>query len=351
MDWARLLHRPEISFARSLFDSAVRGKRVLVIGAGGSVGTALTRIVAAHEPECLLLLDSHEASLVHLRQSMAEDLGRRDAHFVLADVRDRAKVDQVFRRNRIDLVFHLAAYKQVPLSEDNVDQVAGVNLLGALNVVEAAMERGATLVYPSSDKAVTPLSVYAATKRIVERMLQSFAFTDPLAALRVVRLVNVFGTQGSVVERFARQIEAGLPLTITDPAMDRYWMTMAEATRLLLVAATRRLNEGIYLLDVGEPVGIGETARRVHALLRPDVGPPVIRETGIRPGERLHEALTFPEERIRPTELPGLLAIAAPAPTADAASWRDELARLRRCGYEWEPARLKAWLLDLAARG
>jgi FlaA1/EpsC-like NDP-sugar epimerase len=350
-NWASLLQRTEIQFPRDVLESVVRGKRVLITGAGGSIGASLARLVARHDPEQLVLLDSHEASMFYLRQQMLDDGASSNVRYVLADLRDRSKIDQVFRRSRTDVVFHLAAYKHIPFAEDNVDQVFGVNVLGTLNVFEAAREHGtSTIAYPSSDKAVTPLGVYAASKRLVERVFQSLAFESDRPALRIVRLVNVFETQGNVIQTFIRQIRANQPLTITDPRMDRYWMTKQEATHLLVAAATRVAFEGFYMLDVGEPVLISDTARRVHELLHPDGGHPVIRVSGIRPGERLHEELKFPSERFRPTELPGLLVIESPPPTIDAKSWLDELMRLRDSVYELEASDVKARLIDLASR-
>lgn len=348
--WVQLLERPEIQFDLGVLDLALRGKRVLITGAGGSIGTALARLALAREPEQLVLLDSHEASMFHLRQKMA-DGGPVDVRYVLADVRDRAKIDQVFRRGKIDVAFHLAAYKHVPFAEDNVDQVASVNLLGTMNVVEAAKEYGTSIVvYPSSDKAVTPLAAYAATKRIAERVLHAMAREGDTPGFRVVRLVNVFETQGNVIETFSRQIRANLPLTVTDPRMDRYWMTKREAVHVLVAAATRPTFEGFYMLDVGEPVAVVDTARKLYQLLRPDETTPAIRVSGIRPGERLHEELKYPSERFRPTELSGLLAIEAPPPAASAGAWLDAIARLRTSVYDWEPDHLRSWLLDLASR-
>ncbi|MGH2459789.1 MAG: SDR family NAD(P)-dependent oxidoreductase [Chloroflexota bacterium] len=350
-NWAPLLMRPEIQFAREVVESAVRGKRVLITGAGGSIGSALGQTVATFQPERLVLLDSHEASLFRLRQRLEEDaVSEVGAAYVLADLRDRPKVCQVFRRERIDLAFHLAAYKHVPLAEDNLDQVVSVNVLGTLNVVEAAAEFNAsTVVFPSSDKAVTALSAYAATKRIVEHVLQSMARESDRPRVRTVRLVNVAGTQGSVIETFVRQALAHLPLSITDPRMDRYWMTMPEAIHLLLAASGRPRLEGLSMLDVGKPVNIAETARRVQALVNPGATPLPPRVTGIRPGERLHEALTYPSERLRETDLPGLLTIETPPSAVGLQTWLDEIRRFRERGYDWEPEELKAWLVRLAA--
>jgi len=197
-DWAPLLNRPEIRFERRVLEEAIRGKRVLITGAGGSIGSALSLEVAEYHPGRLVLVDSHEASLFHLRERVEELGGRCDATYVLADLRDRPKVFQTFRRERIETAFHLAAYKHVPLAEDNIDQVISVNILGTLNVIEAATECGtSTVVFPSSDKAVTALSAYAATKRILEHILYSMATRIDRPRIRIVRLVNVAGTQGN----------------------------------------------------------------------------------------------------------------------------------------------------------
>lgn len=350
LDWARLLSRPEICFPPRALEAAVRDRRVLITGAGGSIGTRLAELILSCGAGQLLLLDCHEASLFRLRQTLEAAFAGRELRYVLADVRDRLKVFQVFRRSRIDVVFHLAAYKHVPLSEDNADQVAAVNLLGTLNLLDAAREHGTSrLVYTSSDKAVTPLSAYAATKRIVEQLLLSLAEDNTRPGVRVVRLVNVFGTQGSAVETFIRQIREGLPITVTDPRMDRYWMTMREATHLLLAAAGRPAGGAILMLDVGEPVPIVETVRRVYALVHGGGEEPPIRVTGIRPGERLHEQLVRPDERVIATELPGLLEVWPLAAVAEARVWLAELERFREAGYEWDPADTKDWLLKLAS--
>src|SRR5579884_3279912 len=288
-NWSELLCRPEIEIARPILESAVTGRRVLITGAGGSVGSSLSRLVATLGASELVLLDNHEASLARLSQQLASVQGSSSLRFQLADLRDRRKIDRVFRTFRPEVVFHLGAYKHVTLAEDNVDQVVGVNLIGTLNIVAAARASAtSSIVYPSSDKAVTPHRIYAASKRIVERILQAYAEECDHPALRVVRLVNVFGTQGSVIEIFLRQIREGIPLSVTDARMDRYWMTMHEATQLLLTVASRPRYEGYYMIDVGKPVPILETVRRLYALVRPTSGTPTISEIGIRPGERLH---------------------------------------------------------------
>lgn len=348
--WAELLERLEIEFAPGLPCEVIAGRRVLITGAAGSVGRALARLVATAGPESLTLLDWHEASLFHLEQALSVELADPSVsrpRYVLADVRDRRKMDRVLRRDPIDLIFHLAACKHVALGEANPDQAVSVNVGGTLDLFGLAVEHDvATFVYPSTDKAVSPSSLYGATKRVVERSLLALADqTGP--AVRIVRLVNVFGTQGSVVETFAGLIRAGQSLTITDERMDRYWITMAEANRLLLAAASRPRCEGIYLLDVGAPIPIVETARKIYRIVA-GVGEPTLQIVGARPGERLHEYLAYPNEMLRPTDLPGLQVAIGPEPTIPAATWLAEIRRLTDHLYDLEPAEIRERVFALA---
>ncbi|HEX5414027.1 MAG TPA: polysaccharide biosynthesis protein [Chloroflexota bacterium] len=348
--WAELLERPEIDFGPNLPREVVAGRRVLITGAGGSVGRALARTVAAADPARLVLLDWHEASLFHLEQALAAQWpsdDRSGPRFLLADVRDRRQMDRLLRHEKVDLIFHLAACKHVALGEANPDQAVSVNIGGTLDLFGVAAERDvSTFVYPSTDKAVNPSSLYGATKRIVERSLPALAEASGPNA-RIIRLVNVFGTQGSVVETFAGLIRAGRPLTITDERMDRYWMTMAEANRLLLAAAERPRFEGIYLLDVGAPVPIVETARKLHRLLRGG-GEPSLRIIGARPGERLHEYLAYPAETVLPTDRPGLL-LAQPARAGhNTTSWLAAVRALIAERYDLEPASVRDRTFELA---
>lgn len=345
--WAELLQRAEIAIARPVLESAVADRRVLVTGAGGSVGSALARLIASLGPAGLVCVDHHEASLVRLAQQL-DPPARVTPRYQLADLRDQRTVSQLFRRFQPEVVFHLAAYKHVALAEDNVDQVIAVNLIGTLNLLDAASQhQTTTVVYPSSDKAVTPHRIYAASKRIVERLLHAWARLGRRPAPRVVRLVNVFGTQGSVIEIFLRQIRENRPLSVTDVRMDRYWMTMREATHLLLAAATRPTFEGYYMLDVGQPVPLLDTLRRLYAMVHPG-HEPVINEIGIRPGERLHEELWYPTETVQATEIPGLLAILPPPEAIGWDAWVTELRRLEHDCIDGETPRLRQHLLALA---
>jgi FlaA1/EpsC-like NDP-sugar epimerase len=350
--WSSLLDRPEFALPPGELETVVGGKSILITGAAGTVGRELAGLILNGRPARLVLVDSHEASLVRLISDL-ETNNERDTErqFLLADVRDRRKVDQTLRRIRCDVVFHLAAYKQVPLAETNVDQVLDVNVLGTSNVFESAAEHGvSTFTLPSTDKAVNPFGVYGATKRIVERYLTSFAGAGTHPAIRVARLVNVLGSQGSVAEIFARQIDRDQPIGITDVQMDRYWMTMDEATRLLVASAGRPEYEGTYLLDVGAAVPLLETARRLYRISRPNGGEPRIRIIGVRPGERLHELLRYDDEVRRETRMPGLYALSPPRPTIDFESWRRGLAELRQLLNQISPQALRAWAFAAATQ-
>jgi polysaccharide biosynthesis protein EpsC len=229
--------------------------------------------------------------------------------WALADIRDRRKLERLFRAGRPEVVFNLAAYKHVPLGEENPDQTVDVNLAGARAMIEAAAECGATrFVYPSSDKSVDPPSLYGSTKRIAEAM--TLAASDSFAAgFSIARFVNIVGTRGSVIETFCGQIAAGEPLTLTDPAMTRYWITMPEAIRLLVQTACHPEVGVVFLPDAGDAVNLAEMARHLSRLLAPGEGEYPTRFIGARPGERMHEILLSHTETAEPTEYPGILRV------------------------------------------
>ena len=346
--WAELLDRPEVQFDESALRAALGGRRLLVTGAGGSVGTALSETLASFGPAELVLLESHEPSLFHLRNRVLAAHPNGRYRWALGDVRDERRIAALFRGCRPDVVFHLAACKHVPLSEENVDQAIDVNVLGSIGLLRLAAESGATaFVYPSTDKAVNPPSIYGATKRVLERYFAEFAATHAAPRPRWVRLVNVLGTQGSVIETFSRQILADEPLTITDARMTRYWMTMRETSRLIAWAAVTS-EPGPFVLDAGAEVPLGETARRVAAVVRPGYEPR-IRYVGIRPGERLSEYLAYDYERLEPSSQPGVLAIRDERGVASRSPMLAErLATLRAGLHEIEHAELRRRLFALA---
>jgi FlaA1/EpsC-like NDP-sugar epimerase len=271
------------------------GARVIVTGAGGSVGAALVSQLASLGPERVIALDIHEASLFRLGRDAPPEF---PLELQLADVRNAAKLTRLFTAVRPDVVIHLAAYKHVPMGEQSPDEPVSVNVLGTDAVAKAAIAAGVGhVVYPSSDKAVNPPSVYGATKRLAEALLHAHAAVQRATAFHVVRYVNIIGSSGSALETFAAQARAGTPLTITDGRMTRYWMAMDEAIALCCHALG--LPSGSHtLLDVGEPVPVRSLAARVAGLVRPDGPEPRFVETGARPGERLFEELVSANERL-----------------------------------------------------
>ncbi len=290
----------------------ITGKKVLITGAGGTIGGELARQVAGLEPAELALLDASEFLLYQSDLEIAErhpDLSRRA---ILADVRDRRRVDQLFDEVPPDLVLHAAALKHVPLVEANPLDGILTNAIGTRNVAEASARAGVgTMVLISTDKAVDPSNVMGATKRLAEAYCQALdveGHTTGTTRFIAVRFGNVLGSTGSVIPLFQRQIANGGPVTVTHPDMTRYFMTVREAVSLVLQSAAMggRLNAGgICVLDMGEPVRILDLARQMIRLsgLTPDADIGIV-FTGPRPGEKLHEALFHADEVLLETDIP-----------------------------------------------
>lgn len=310
LDLAALLGRPEQATGLEAAGEALRGRRVLVTGAAGSVGSALAEALAGLAPAALYLLDHHEHTLFGLARSFAAT--GRTAEVVLADVRDRRRMERLFRAARPEVVFHLAAYKHVPFGERFPEQTVATNVLATRDLLELAAEFDVvSFAYPSSDKSVNPPSLYGATKRLGEALVRrQAALTGQRFA--VARYVNILGTRGSVIETFAAQLLAGQPLTLTDPRMTRYWMTMAEAVWLICQVAALAPPGAVWLLDGLCERPVAETARDLARLLRPEQTDYPVRTTGARPGERLREELLSAREAAAPGPRPGLLAVERP---------------------------------------
>ncbi|HET7034118.1 MAG TPA: polysaccharide biosynthesis protein [Thermomicrobiaceae bacterium] len=311
---SHLLERELLAPDTRAAEEWLAARRVLITGAAGSIGSALSRRLARLAPPGLVLLDHHENSLFQLsqrlREGMPEDQPAPTPVLVLADVCDPERIGAVLRRHRPEVVFHLAAYKHVPLGEAQPAAYVANNVLGTWQLLAAAKETGVeTLIYPSTDKAVAPVNSYGATKRIVERMLRALAAEDGAPRLVAARLVNVLGARGGVIEKFARQIGEGRPLTVTDPGMTRYWITEREALDYLILAAAQGPSGGVLTLDLGRPVRVVEVARRLWELLGPAGEPFAPRYIGAYPGERLDEFLVGPDEEARPSGIPQVLAV------------------------------------------
>jgi FlaA1/EpsC-like NDP-sugar epimerase len=352
-----LLNRAQVPLDREGMARLIQGRRVIVTGAGGTIGSELARQVAAFGPETLILLDNGEYALWQIDTELAETHPQVHRQALIADIRDEARVRAVFETHRPELVFHAAALKHVPIVESNPLEGLLTNVAGTRHVADAARAVGAqAMVLISTDKAVNPTSVMGASKRLAEMYCQALDIesrtrsrdeararlrdaTDSRAPTRdgrttghfmrciTVRFGNVLGSTGSVVPLFQRQLERGGPLTVTHPDMQRYFMTVREAVGLVLQASVIGVGGaelpgaeqgGIFVLDMGPPVKIVDLARQMIRLvgLRPDEDVE-IRFTGLRPGEKLHEELFHGQEPPVPTGHAGLL-MAAPR-TADPA--------------------------------
>ena len=317
-----LLNRPQVPLDRDGMARLIQGRRVVVTGAGGTIGSELARQVASFGPGTLILLDNGEFALWQIDMELAETFPRVRRQSLIADVRDEARIRAAFESIRPELVFHAAALKHVPIVEDNPLEGLMTNAAGTRHVADAARAVGAlAMVLISTDKAVNPTSVMGASKRVAEMYCQALdiAARESGAGMRciTVRFGNVLGSTGSVVPLFQRQLARGGPLTVTHPDMQRYFMTVREAVGLVLQANVLGAGEdqlpasrdgGIFVLDMGEPVKIVDLARQMIRLagLKPDEDVE-IRFTGLRPGEKLFEELFHGKEPPIPTGHPGLL--------------------------------------------
>ncbi len=306
-----LLGRAPVEPDPRLIASNIAGKTVLVTGAGGSIGSELCRQVLNHGPKALVLVDNCEFNLFQIdaelsssARSAAPGSARSAVHRHLASVTDAVRIDRIIGRHRPDTIYHAAAYKHVPIVEDNEPEGAEVNVLGTLRVAEAALKHGVSnFVFVSTDKAVRPTSIMGATKRLAEMILQALQErygTATGSRFTMVRFGNVLGSSGSVVPIFERQIASGGPVTVTHPDVTRYFMTIPEAVQLILQAGAMGEGGDVFVLDMGEPVRISDLARNMIQLggrsVRSEANPGGDIEivfTGLRPGEKMFEELVI----------------------------------------------------------
>ncbi len=314
-----LLNRQQVTLNREGMAALIRDRRVLVTGAGGSIGSELARQVAGFDPAEIMLLDNGEFALWQIDLELGQVAPATLRRAVIADVRDAGRMQSLCAEFRPELVFHAAALKHVPIVEANPLEGLHTNVLGTRAVADAARSCGAELmVLISTDKAVNPSSVMGASKRLAEMYCQGLEIAGRRVASEMrcvtVRFGNVLGSTGSVVPLFQQQLAHGGPLTVTHPDMQRYFMTVREAVSLVLQASAVGSREeavedgGIFVLDMGEPVKILDLARQMIRLagLKPDIDIEV-RFTGLRPGEKLFEELFHGNEAPAPTGYPGLL--------------------------------------------
>jgi FlaA1/EpsC-like NDP-sugar epimerase len=346
-----LLGRSQAVLDRDGMAQLITGRRVLVTGAGGTIGAELARQIAAFLPGRLVLLENGEFALYAIDVELRERFPELALVPLLRDVREREQVEEVVAAERPEIVFHAAALKHLPMVEANPIEGVLTNAIGSRNVAEAARSFGASLVVMiSTDKAVNPTSVLGATKRLAESFCQALDLYEARRGTAygqgtryvTVRFGNVLGSTGSVVPLFARQLAAGGPLTVTHPEVARFFMTVREAVELVLQASALSPASGptetrgkIFVLDMGEPVKIVDLAQQMIRLAGLRVDRDIkIEFTGLRPGEKLHEELFHPAEPLMPTANPAIR-LAAPR-TADypmlvrSLDEIEENARLRR---------------------
>ena len=340
-----LLGRPERTGDLTRAAAAVRDRRVLLTGAAGSIGWPLSHQLLAAEPQRLILLDHHEHSLFSLERALGASQRTR---FELVDIRDAARLGRVFDEHAPEIVIHLAAAKHVPYGERFPEGAVASNVLATQSLLALAARSGThALVYPSSDKSVLPPSVYGATKRLAEALVQAVSARRQWA---IVRYVNIIGTRGSVIETFTQQILAERPLSITDRRMTRYWMSMNEAMWCAL-AATHCVAPGeIVMPDCGAPVPILDTATRLAGWYRPEHVPYPLTCTGIRPGERLDEVLLSPNESFAAeAPAPGLRLVRTQRPASALASIQATVEHLSELVTRGDRAALIRTCLDAAS--
>ncbi|MBR4148726.1 MAG: polysaccharide biosynthesis protein [Rikenellaceae bacterium] len=304
-----LLGRAEININMTEIVTALRGKTVLVTGAAGSIGSELCRQIATFDVKRLILFDSAETPMHNIRLELEARFPDLEFVPVVGDVRVRKRVEMVYRNFRPAIVFHAAAYKHVPLMEENPCEAVMANVVGTRNVADLAVKYDAQkMVMVSTDKAVNPTNIMGASKRLAEIYIQSLGLAVAKGEVKgstrfvTTRFGNVLGSNGSVIPRFREQIEKGGPVTVTHPEIIRYFMTIPEACRLVMEAATMSNGNEIFVFEMGEPVKIADLARRMIELAGLKVGEDIeIEYTGLRPGEKLYEEVLSTKENTLPT--------------------------------------------------
>lgn len=369
IDLAALINRTPHTLDRDAVAKVLTGKRVLITGAGGSIGSELARVAASFAPAQLILMERGENALFEIDRQLAQRFPSMPRKAVLHDVVDAEDTLKLLGELRPHTVFHAAAHKHVPLMEDHPAHAVTNNLFGTKSIADAAVFAGAErFVMISSDKAVNPTSVMGATKRMAEMYIQSLGYrhaprgsASPLSPTRLsmVRFGNVLGSNASVLTIWSQQVAEGGPVTVTDPRMTRYFMTIPEAATLVMQSATldavgeaREGGVGVYVLDMGDPIAIAELAmrfirlhgitprvrgesspasaelaQRLSPLLAGSLSGPTMDVvfTGARPGEKLHEELAYAAEALKPTTHPGIRAWAGAGFENDVAARADQM--------------------------
>ena len=333
VDVLDLLGRDPIKVDIDSIMGYVKDKVIMVTGGGGSIGSELCRQLVSHKPKQLIIFDIYENNAYDIQQELKINYPDADVVTLIGSIRNTTRLESVFAKYKPDIVYHAAAHKHVPLMEVSPDEAVKNNVVGTWNVAKMADKYGVKkFVMISTDKAVNPTNVMGATKRICEMIVQSYneiSDTDFVA----VRFGNVLGSNGSVIPLFKRQIEAGGPVTVTDPNIIRYFMTIPEAVSLVIQAGAYAKGGEIFILDMGEPVKIDDLAKNLIRLSGYTLGVDMeIKYTGLRPGEKLYEELLMKEEGLQETDNK-LIHIGKPI-EFDKENFFDNLEKLKEEAYE-----------------
>lgn len=302
-----LLGRNAIKLSEEKIKDELNQRVILVTGAAGSIGSGLVRQIARYEPKQLVLLDQAESPMYDFQQELITHFPTLNVEIVMGDIRNKERMNKLFDRFKPEFVFHAAAYKHVPLMENNPSEAISTNVLGTKNLVDLALEYGVyKFVMISTDKAVNPTNVMGASKRIAEMYAQ--ASNGLKTKFITTRFGNVLGSNGSVIPLFKKQIEQGGPITVTDAKVTRFFMTIPEACQLVLEAGNMGKGGEIFVFDMGESVKIIDLAKKMIQLSGLELGKDIeIKITGLRPGEKLYEELLASEENTQETHHPQIL--------------------------------------------
>jgi FlaA1/EpsC-like NDP-sugar epimerase len=298
-----LLYRETVVLDLSLIKSTIKGKRVLVTGAGGSIGSELCRQILEYEPSSMVMIDIGENYLYELKMFLGISASKCETHFIFGSVTNEAKMEALFEKYRPQLIFHAAAHKHVPIMEDHVDAAIVNNILGTKITADLSAKFATeNFILISTDKVVNPTSIMGRTKNIAEKYIQSLS-KEIKTKFITVRFGNVLGSNGSVVPLFQKQIQQGGPVTVTHPEMTRFFMLIPEAVQLILQAVTIGARREVFLLDMGKPVRIVDLANNMIKLAGYTPSKDIkVDFIGIRPGEKLHEELTNDQEGLVKTD-------------------------------------------------
>lgn len=336
LDASDFLSRDEVRLDVKAISKYLTGRRVMVTGGGGSIGSELCRQIMKFSPELLIIFDIYENYAYELEMALKHSYGKDcPVRVLIGSVQDGIRMDEVLAAYRPEIVFHAAAYKHVPLMEISPAEAVKNNVFGTMTLLETAYRyKVERFVLLSTDKAVNPTTVMGATKRITEMLVQLYAKSSSMKCM-AVRFGNVLGSHGSVIPLFDTQIKAGGPVTVTDPDVTRYFMTIAEAAQLVLQAGGMANSGVIHLLDMGQPIRIADLAEQMIRFYgyEPGVDMEIV-YTGLRAGEKLHEELLMETEKTAIKQTDHSKIFTTPCHDMDEVLFREQLQRLRKIAYE-----------------